>query len=116
MDKLPTEIARERQRAADAHQLRRLGYVQQLLRTMGGFSNFALSFSIISILTGAVTLYDYGLEKGGPAEMAFGWPLVALFTLTVAASMAELASAFPTSGGMYHWAAMLGGAGWGWFT
>src|SRR5579863_10010461 len=104
------------QKERDAHDLHHFGYTQELFRTMGGFSNFALSFSIISILTGAVTLYDYGLAKGGPAEMAFGWPLVALFTLTVAASMAELASAFPTSGGMYHWAAMLGGAGWGWFT
>jgi len=100
----------------DAHDLHHFGYAQELFRTMGGFSNFALSFSIISILTGAVTLYDYGLDKGGPAEMAFGWPLVALFTLAVAASMAELASAFPTSGGMYHWATRLGGPGWGWFT
>lgn len=109
-DQLRTDLER------DTHDLNRFGYAQELFRTMGGFSNFALSFSIISILTGAVTLYDYGLEKGGPAEMAFGWPLVALFTLAVAASMAELASAFPTSGGMYHWSAMLGGAGWGWFT
>jgi amino acid transporter len=96
--------------------LARFGYAQELFRTMGGFSNFALSFSIISILTGAVTLYDYGLSMGGPAEMAFGWPLVTLFTLAVAASMGELASAFPTSGGMYHWASLLGGRGFGWFT
>jgi amino acid transporter len=100
----------------DERELHRFGYAQELFRTMGGFSNFALSFSIISILTGAVTLYDYGLSMGGPAEMAFGWPLVALFTLAVAASMAELASAFPTSGGMYHWASLLGGHGFGWFT
>src|SRR3989475_8919927 len=100
----------------DERDLHRFGYAQELFRTMGGFSNFAISFSIISILTGAVTLYGDGLAKGGPAEMAFGWPLVALFTLAVTASMAELSSAFPTSGGMYHWAAMLGGPGWGWFT
>ncbi|MEW6207593.1 MAG: amino acid permease [Acidobacteriota bacterium] len=100
----------------DARQLSRLGYAQELFRVMGGFSNFALSFSIISILTGAVTLYDHGLAMGGPAEMAFGWPLVTLFTLTVAVSMGELASALPTSGAMYHWASMLGGKGWGWFT
>ncbi len=100
----------------DERDLRHFGYVQELFRTMGGFSNFALSFSIISILTGAVTLYDYGLEMGGPAEMAFGWPLVALFTLAVTASMAELSSAFPTSEGMYHWATILGGPTWGWFT
>lgn len=82
---------------------------------MGGFSNFAISFSIISILTGAVTLYGYGLEMGGPLEMSLGWPIATLFTLTLAASMAELCSAYPTSGAMYHWASALGGPGWGWF-
>ena len=80
---------------------------------MGGFSNFAISFSIISILTG-VTLFGYGLEMGGPLEMSLGWPLASLFTLTVAASMAELCSAYPTAGATYHWAADLGGRGWGW--
>jgi amino acid transporter len=82
---------------------------------MGGFSNFAVSFSIISILTGAVTLFGYGLEMGGPLEMSLGWPVATVFTLAVAASMAELCSAYPTSGAMYHWAADLGGPGWGWF-
>src|SRR5256885_16721716 len=100
----------------DARELGALGYAQELFRTMGGFSNFALSFSIISILTGAVTLYQHGLAMGGPAEMAFGWPLVAVFTMMVALSMAELASAVPTSGAMYHWACRLGGKDWGWFT
>src|SRR3954466_9486061 len=79
----------------DARQLQALGYAQQLLRDMGGFSNFALSFSIISILTGAVTLYGYGLRMGGPLEMALGWPLVSLLTLPVAASLAQLASSYP---------------------
>lgn len=100
----------------DERELGKLGYAQELFRTMGGFSNFAISFSIISILTGAVTLYGHGLTMGGPAEMAFGWPLVTIFTLTVALSMAELASAMPTSGAMYHWSTKLGGKGWGWFT
>jgi len=100
----------------DTRELNALGYAQELFRTMGGFSNFAISFSIISILTGAVTLYSHGLVMGGPAEMAYGWPLVSAFTLTVALSMAELASAMPTSGAMYHWACRLGGKGWGWFT
>src|SRR5437763_6088483 len=106
----------EHDRGEDAQELRRLGYAQELFRTMGGFSNFALSFSIIAILTGAVTLYQHGLAMGGLAEMAFGWPLVAAFTMTVALSMAELASAVPTSGAMYHWACRLGGNAWGWFT
>jgi len=100
----------------DARDLGALGYAQELFRTMGGFSNFAISFSIISILTGAVTLYSHGLVMGGPAEMAFGWPLVSVFTLAVALSMAELASSMPTSGAMYHWSCRLGGKGWGWFT
>jgi amino acid transporter len=106
----------QQQAGADARELHALGYAQELFRTMGGFSNFAISFSIISILTGAVTLYEHGLVMGGPAEMAFGWPLVSVFALFVALSMAELASSLPTSGTMYHWASRLGGKGWGWFT
>lgn len=101
--------------ARDQEDLSHLGYAQQLLRGMGGFSNFAISFSIISILTGAVTLYGYGLEMGGPLEMTLGWPLVTLGTLLVAMSMAELCSAYPTAGGVYHWAAATGGRTAGWF-
>ena len=100
----------------DEAELGALGYAQELFRSIGGFSNFAISFSIISILTGAVTLYGHGLTMGGPAEMAFGWPLVTIFTLAVALSMGELASAMPTSGAMYHWSYRLGGKSWGWFT
>ena len=104
------------QHERDVEDLRRLGYAQQLLRDMGGFHNFAVSFSIISILTGAVTLYHVGLRAGGPFEMTVGWPLVTLLTLAVAASLAELASAFPTAGALYHWASLLGGPGWGFTT
>jgi amino acid transporter len=96
-------------------ELSKFGYAQELFRNMGGFSNFAISFSIISILTGAVTLYGYGLEMGGPLEMTLGWPIATIFSLVLAASMAELCSAYPTSGAMYHWAADLGGPRWGWF-
>lgn len=99
--------------AADLHQY---GYAQQLLRDMGGFANFALSFTIISILTGAVVLFGHGLNYGGPVVNGWGWPLVTLATLLVAASMAEIASAVPTAGAVYHWAALLGGPDWGWFT
>ena len=84
----------------DDQELGSFGYAQELFRNMGGFSNFAISFSIISILTGAVTLFGYGLEMGGPLEMSLGWPVATLFTLTLAASMAELCSAYPTSGAM----------------
>ena len=100
----------------DAEDLKRLGYTQQLFREMGGFSNFAVSFSIISILTGAILLYGYGLKLAGPIVNTVGWPVVSLFTLAVAASMAELASAYPTAGGLYFWAFRLGGRGWAWVT
>src|SRR5438309_12124874 len=100
---------RDEQIRKDEEELSRLGYAQQLLREMGGFSNFALSFSIISVLTGAVLLYGYGLKLAGPIVNSVGWPVVSLFTLAVAASMAELASAYPTAGGLYFWAFRLGG-------
>src|SRR5436190_23671042 len=95
-------------RASDKEVLHRFGYAQQLLREMGGFSNFALSFSIISVLTGAVTLYGHGLRFGGPFVMTVGWPLVTFMTLAVAMSLAQLASSFPTAGALYHWSAILG--------
>ncbi|HVG24870.1 MAG TPA: amino acid permease [Thermoanaerobaculia bacterium] len=100
----------------DEQYLESLGYRQQLLREMGGFSNFTISFSIISILTGAVLLYGYGLKFAGPIVNSVGWPIVSLFTLAVAASMAEIASAYPTAGGLYFWSLKLGGRGWGWVT
>ena len=100
----------------DSGELAKLGYAQELLRSMGPFQNFALSFSIISILTGAVTLYGDGLKWGGPLVMSVGWPIVAVFTCFIAASLAELASAFPTAGALYHWASILGGPGAGWAT
>ena len=83
---------------------------------MGGFQSFAVSFSIISILTGADQGFDYGFANGGPFVMTVGWPLVTLMTLAVAASLAELASAYPTAGALYHWASIHGGRGWGFLT
>ena len=100
----------------DVHDLHRLGYAQELFRNMGGFSNFAISFSIISILTGAVILYDYGLAWAGTAAVVLGWPLVTVFVLTIAASMSEIASAYPTAGGLYYWASKMRNKDWGWWT
>jgi amino acid transporter len=100
----------------DEAELGRFGYKQQLKRGMSAFGNFALSFSIISILTGGVSLYGWGLTQGGPIEMAIGWPLVSVMTLLVALSLAELASAYPTAGALYHWATILGGVRVGWWT
>jgi len=100
----------------DVADLHKLGYAQELFRSMGGFSNFAISFSIISILTGAVILYDYGLAWAGTAAVMIGWPLVTVFVLAIAASMAELASAYPTAGGLYYWASKMKNKNWGWWT
>lgn len=97
-------------------QLRQLGYRQELLRSLGGFSNFAISFSVISILTGGITLYGYGLKTAGPLGILLGWVVVSLFSLPLVFSMAELASAFPTAGALYHWASFLGNRQLGWFT
>src|SRR5258707_15035616 len=98
----------------DGETLRQLGYAQELFREMGGFANFAVSFSIISVLTGTVLLYGYGLKFGGPIINTVGWPIVSVFVLCVAASMAEIASAYPTAGGLYYWAFRLGGREWAW--
>lgn len=111
-----TQRTRDELIQQDVDDLKRLGYAQQLFREMGGFSNFAISFSIISVLTGAVLLFGYGLKFAGPIINSVGWPIVSLFTLCVAASMAELASAYPTAGGLYFWAFRLGGRGWAWLT
>jgi amino acid transporter len=100
----------------DREDLHKLGYAQELLRSMGGFSNFAISFSIISILTGAVILYDYGLAWAGTAAVLIGWPLVTVFVLLIAASMGEIASAYPTAGGLYYWASRMKSKNWGWWT
>ncbi|MEA2619742.1 MAG: hypothetical protein QOC97_515 [Chloroflexota bacterium] len=100
----------------DVTDLHGLGYAQELFRSMGGFSNFAISFSIISILTGAVILYDYGLAWAGKAAVMLGWPLITIFVLAIAASMAELASAYPTAGGLYYWASKMKNKTWGWWT
>jgi len=100
----------------DLRDLHGLGYAQELFRSMGGFSNFAISFSIISILTGAVILFNYGLTMGGPASVGIGWPLVTVFTLLIAATMSEIASAYPTAGGLYYWASKLRNKDWGWWT
>lgn len=100
----------------DIGRLHALGYAQELARRLSGFSNFAISLSIICILAGGVTSFHLGLCSVGGASIGLGWPLVALFSLVVAATMGQLASTFPTAGGLYHWSSILGGRGWGWAT
>ena len=100
----------------DEELLRKMGYRQELKRAFSGFSNFSVSFTIISILSGCLTLYSFGLTSSGTLGASIGWPIVGLFVLTVALGMAEISSTFPTAGGLYYWASKLGGPGWGWFT
>src|ERR1700689_5711064 len=104
---------------SDVAQLHALGYAQELRRRMGGFSNFAVSFTIISVLSGCLTLYYFGMTYGGPVDIVWGWIIVGVMTTIVGLGMAEIASAYPTAGGLYYWSAKLSknnpGA-WSWFT
>ena len=100
----------------DEQQLADLGYKQELHRGWSSFTNFAISFTIISVLAGCFTNFSFAWTAGGPAGIAIGWPILCGFVLLVAFSMAELTSAMPTAGGPYWWAAKLGGAGWSWIT
>jgi amino acid transporter len=100
----------------DERKLADLGYRQELTRAWSGFTNFAISFTIISVLAGTWTTFSTAWNNGGPIGVSIGWPVICILVLTVAVSMAELTSAFPTAGGPYWWAAKLGGAGWSWFT
>ena len=91
----------------DRDQLHQLGYAQELRRGMRTFSNFAVSFTIISILSGCLTLFGFAMNIGGPAIMTLGWLVVGFFVTLVALGMAEVASSYPTAGGLYYWAAKL---------
>src|SRR5580704_9588753 len=113
------DIAAAQATSDDERRLHELGYAQELLRRMSGFSNFAVSFTIISILSGCLTLYYFGMAEGGPAIIVWGWPIVGIMTLLVGLAMAEVCSSFPTAGGLYYWAAKLSprhGPVWSWFT
>jgi len=106
-------------RDSDVETLHRMGYAQELRRKMSTFNNFAVSFTIISILSGCLTVFYFGMTNGGPAVITLGWPFVGIMVTLVGLAMAEVCSSYPTAGGLYYWAAKLGGknsAGWSWFT
>jgi amino acid transporter len=100
----------------DERQLAELGYRQDLNRSWSAFSNFAISFTIISVLAGCFTTYGQAWNNGGPVAISWGWPLISIPILIIGFSMSELVAKFPTAGGIYWWAARLGGPVWGWFT
>src|SRR2546423_9378820 len=118
-DQTVSSVPTARQHKGDVERLHEMGYAQELLRSMGGFSNFAVSFTIISILSGCLTLYLFGMNTGGPVVMSIGWPLVGIMVVIVGLAMAEIASSYPTAGGLYHWSARLAGKNapaWSWLT
>ena len=105
--------------SADTQRLHEMGYAQELNRKMGWFSNFAISFSIISILAGGMTGFYIGLQAGGPKAIVFSWFIVGFFALLVGMAMAEIVSVYPTAGGLYYWSAKLArknGPMWSWYT
>jgi amino acid transporter len=106
----------DEQQARDERELADLGYKQELSRGWSSFTNFAISFTIISVLAGCFTNFSFAWNAGGPIAISIGWPILCCFVLLVAFSMAELTSAFPTAGGPYWWSAKLGGPGWSWIT
>ena len=101
---------------ADSKRLAELGYSQDLNRSWSGFSNFAISFSIISILAGCFTNFGAGWNNGGPISISWSWPILSAFILLIGFTMSELVSAYPTSGGIYWWASKLGGPRAGFYT
>jgi amino acid transporter len=103
-------LDRDEQRLAD------MGYRQELHRAWSGFTNFAISFTIISVLAGTFTTFAFAWQNGGPIAASIGWPVLCFFVLMVGLSMAELTSRYPTAGGPYWWAHDLGGKGWSWMT
>src|SRR3954469_14444800 len=104
--------------STDEERLAELGYQQELHRRLSGFSNFAVSFSIISILAGAITSYGIAMTAGGPVAITLGWLFVGIMVTFVALAMAEVCSAYPTAGALYWWTAALAKrnkAAWAWF-
>jgi amino acid transporter len=100
----------------DLKVLHGMGYAQELSRSMSKFSNFAISFSIICILSGGINSFAQAISSVGGAGAGIGWIVGCILSGMFALAMAQVASAFPTAGGLYHWASILGGRFWGWLT
>ncbi len=100
----------------DVKVLHGMGYAQELQRSMSKFSNFAISFSIICILSGGINSFAQAISSVGGAGAGIGWIVGCILSGMFALSMAQIASAFPTAGGLYHWGSILGSRFWGWLT
>jgi amino acid transporter len=101
----------------DEQVLERFGYKQELSRSLGYFSSFALSFSLICMTSGLFADYGDGLRAGGPA-FVWSWLIVGAGQFLVAMVFAQLARQIPLSGYAYQWTRALAGdrvafwAGW----
>lgn len=100
----------------DLRVLHGMGYAQELSRRMGPFQSFAISFSIICIISGGLGSFPIALSTGGTFSLTVGWLVGGVFALIVAACLGQIASAYPTAGSLYHWSSILGGRFWGWAT
>jgi urea carboxylase system permease len=105
----------QQQQERDEALLEKFGYKQELRRTLGFISNFAVAFSYISVSTGTFSLFYLGILAGGPAFF-WTWPIVAIGQFIVALNFAELSSHFPIAGSIYQWSKRLSGHSLGWFT
>jgi len=108
--------AESEQQRKDQDFLARFGYKQELDRSLGFLSTFAIAFGFVSATNGFYALFYFGLDTGGPAGIFWSWPVVVLGQLMVALIFAEAASHFPLAGGVYQWAKHLMNGTWGWFT
>ena len=99
---------------ADARLLHSLGYAQELARRLGRYSNFAISFSIVCILSGGINSLAQAIAGAGGIAIGLGWPLGVAVAGIFGVAMAQIASSFPTAGGLYHWGSILGNRFTGW--
>ncbi|KIJ18187.1 PF00324 AA_permease [Paxillus involutus ATCC 200175] len=88
---------------ADEALLAQLGYKQEFKRAFTPLEVFGIAFSIIGLLPSIASVLFYAIPNGGPSAMVWGWAVASIFILCIGMSMAELASAAPTSGGLYFW-------------
>jgi len=103
------------QHKRDTEQLAKFGYSQELKRSLGFFSTFAIAFSFISATNGFYALFYYGLDIGGPAGLIWQWPIIVFGQFMVALVFAEAASHYPLAGGVYQWAKRFMGGSYGWW-
>ena len=106
----------EADKKEDMKILHSMGYAQELERRMSVFSNFAVSFSIICILSGGINSLAQATAGAGGASIGIGWPLGCLISGVFALAMGQIASSYPTAGGLYHWSSILGNRFTGWLT